>query len=148
MRRHPARDVDADRGDLPRRPRQPDAGEPVDPLAREAERRDRADERFLEVAHVLLHVAPVPLEVEDRVADELARPVEGGLAAAVRLDDLDVGVVRDMELAVVGAAPERDDGRVLETADRVSGIAPPRKGSSGERERFDPTPRGTASGRG
>ena len=73
---------------------EPDAGEPVDPLALEAERRERADQRLLEVAAVPLHVLAVPLQVEDRVADELPGPVEGGLAAAVGLDDLDLGVRR------------------------------------------------------
>ena len=81
----------------------------------ELERRERPDQRLLEVAHVLLHVAAVPLQVEDRIADELARPVEGRLAAAVRLDDLDVGVVGNVQLrAFVGAPAERDDRRMLE----------------------------------
>ena len=74
VRRHPLRDVDADRGDLPRRPRQPDAGEPVDSLALDAELREREDQRLLEVAAVPLDVLPVPLQVEDRVADELPGP--------------------------------------------------------------------------
>src|SRR5262249_29621084 len=63
VRRHPARDVDADRGDLPRRAGEPDPGEPVDALTGELERRDRLDERFLEVPDVLLDVAAVPGEV-------------------------------------------------------------------------------------
>ena len=50
VRRHPARDVDADRGDLARRPRQPDAGQALDPLAVERERAERPDQRLLEVA--------------------------------------------------------------------------------------------------
>jgi len=40
--------------------------------------------------------------------------VIGGLAAAVGLDDLDVCVLGDMELARFSPAPERDHGRVLE----------------------------------
>ena len=55
-------------------------------------------ERLLEVADVFLHVAAVPVEVEDRIADELSRPVERGLAAAVGLGDLDVHAVRAVEL--------------------------------------------------
>ena len=42
VRRHPLCDVDPDRGDLPRRRRQPDAGEPVDPLRLDAELRKRS----------------------------------------------------------------------------------------------------------
>ena len=91
VRRHPLRDVDPDRRDLPRRRRQPDAREPVDPLRLDAELRQRQDQRLLEVAAVPLDVLAVPLQVEDRVADELPGAVEGRLAAAVRLDDVDLG---------------------------------------------------------
>ena len=38
------------------------------------------------------------VEIEDRIADELAGAVIRRLAAAVRLDDLDVQSVREMEL--------------------------------------------------
>ena len=54
---------------------------------------DGTDEGLLEVAAVPLDVASVAVQVEDRVADELAGPVEGRLAAAIGLDDLDVGAV-------------------------------------------------------
>ena len=105
----------ADRGDLARRARQPDAGEPLDSLGGEVERHAGANQRLLEVAHVLLHVAPVPFQVEDRIADELTGAVKRRLAAAVRLDDLDLRVRRHMQLgALVGAAPKRHDRRMLE----------------------------------
>jgi hypothetical protein len=84
---------------FPRRRRHPDSGEPFDPFRPEVERGEREDERLLEVAAVLLNVLPVPPQVEDRVADELARPVVRGLAAAVRLADLDVGALRHVYLA-------------------------------------------------
>ena len=75
---------------------------PVSPSIRVAvdvERADRADQRLLEVAAVLLHVLAVPRQVEDRVADELPGCVVGRLAAAVDLDDLDVGALRHVQLA-------------------------------------------------
>jgi hypothetical protein len=106
--------VDADRGDLPRRARQPDAGEPVDPLARDPEGAERSDQRLLEHAHVALDVLSVPAQVQDRVADELPRPVEGRLAAAIGLDHVDGRVLGHVQLRLVRAAAERDDGRVLE----------------------------------
>src|SRR3954462_11378581 len=106
--------MDADRCDLSRRPLQPDAGEPVDARRLEAERRDRADDRLLEVTAKLLHVLPVPLQVEDRVADELPRAVKGRAPAAVRLDDGDLRLVRDVQLALLGAPAERDRRRMLE----------------------------------
>ena len=80
---------------------------------------ERPDQRLLEVAAVALHVLAVPRQVEDRVADELARAVVGGLAAAVGLDDLDLGAVGDVQLARLGAAAERDHRRVLEQQHRV-----------------------------
>ena len=137
MRRHPARDVDADRRDLPRAltpaRRHPDAGQALVAHALELERGERPDERLLEVAHVALHVLAVVPEVEDRVADELSRPVERGLAAAVGLDDLDRGVLRDVELALgLGAPPDRDDRRVLEEDHRL-GIAPCETAPASER---------------
>ena len=76
-----------------------------------------ASSRF---ADVLLHVAAVPLQVEDRVADELAGAVERRLAAAVGLDHLDLRVLGDVQLRRLVRAPaERHDGRVLEQDDRV-----------------------------
>ena len=80
----------------------------------------RPDERLLEVAHVLLEVAAVSIQVEDRVADQLAGPMVGRLAAAVRLDDVDIDVGRQVELGgLVRSAPERDDRLVLEQDHRV-----------------------------
>ena len=70
-----------------------------------------------------LHVLPVARQVEDRVADELAGPVVRGLAAAVGLDDLDVGALGHVQLARLGASPERDHRRVLEEQHRVGQLA-------------------------
>jgi len=114
VRRDPLADVDADAGDLPRRRRQPDPGEPFDTHGLELERRQCADQRLFEVAAVLLHVLPVAPQIEDRVADELARGVVGGLAAAVGPEDHDLGALRHVQLPRLRAAPERDHGRVLE----------------------------------
>ncbi len=107
VRGHPAGDVHADGADLARRRVEPDAGEAFDPRRLEVEGADRADDRLFQVADVALDVAAVPVEVEDRVADELPRSVEGGLAAAVGLDDLDVGVGGDVQLGALVGAPAR-----------------------------------------
>ena len=107
---------------------------------------DRPDDRLLEVAAVLLHVASVPLEVEDRVADELPGAVVGRLAAAVGLDDLDLGALGDVELARLGAPAERDRRRVLEQEHRVRDRALRRRRRPATAAA--PTPRDTARGRG
>ncbi len=73
VRRHPLGDVDADRGDLPRRAFDPDPREALDARCLDADGADRADERLLEVPAVALDVLAVAGEVEDRIADELAR---------------------------------------------------------------------------
>jgi len=112
--------VDADRRELAWRPRQPDAREPVDALAREPERLDRPNQRLLQVPHVLPHVTAVPLQIEDRVTDELPGTMERRLPPAVRLDELDVRIVGDVHLGVlVGAPAERDYRRMLEQEHRV-----------------------------
>ena len=74
--------------------------------------------------HVALHVAPVAVEVEDRVADELAGPVVGGLAAAVGLDDLDLGVLGDVELAPSSVRRPSVITGGCSRRTTVSGIAP------------------------
>ena len=112
-------DVHADGGDLARRGSDPEAGQAFDRRCLDVEWRQRADQGLLEVTAVLLHVLPVPSEVEDRVADELSWAVVGRLPAAVGLDDLDLGTRRHVELALLGAAAERDHGRVLEQHDGV-----------------------------
>ena len=85
---HALGDPDADRGDLlvALHSADPDAGAALDPLARHAELGEHVDEHALESAHVADHVDRFG-EPEDRVADELARPVPGDLAAAVDIDD-------------------------------------------------------------
>ena len=119
---------------------------PVSPSMRVAssvERRQRPDQRLLEVAAVAPHVLPVPGQVEDRVADELPGRVVGRLAAAVDLDDRDVGAVRHVQLSLLGAAAERDRRRVLEEEDGVGAraAARPRRRSCAA----GPTPRGTST---
>src|SRR4029078_1418316 len=125
VRRHPARGMDADRRDLPRpeteRGRHPDARQPLVRRRFETERPDGADDRPLEVADIAAEVSPVVIEVEDRVADELAGPVLGLLAPAFRLDHRDVDAFGYMDLrGLVRPATERDDRLVLESGDHVT----------------------------
>ena len=74
---------------LPAAWRHPHSGEPLDRRPVEIECPQRVDKRLLEVPDVELDVLAVLLQVEDRVADQLAWPVERGLPSAVGLDDLD-----------------------------------------------------------
>src|SRR5207237_5886739 len=69
--------------------------------------------------HVLLDVLSMSAEIEDRVTDELPRSVEGRLPAAVGLDDVDLRVFGDVQLAFVSPPAERDDRWVLQEDHRV-----------------------------
>src|SRR5262249_33607040 len=59
----------------------PDAGQPPDPAGPDAKIRGRADEHLLEIANVTVDVAAVGLQIDDRIADDLAGTVVGDIAA-------------------------------------------------------------------
>ena len=69
----PARDPDADRRQLlvarPRRRSGPATRRAVDAVVGR-----RANQHFFEIADVAVHVAAIGLQVDDRIADELAGP--------------------------------------------------------------------------
>src|SRR4029079_11482197 len=67
----------------------PDAGESLDPAGRHAVVGGSPNQHLLEVAHVAVHVAPLRLQVEDRIADDFPGTVVGDVAAASRFVDLD-----------------------------------------------------------
>jgi len=81
------------------------------------------DQRFFHLAQIPVQILLVPAQVHDRVADELARPVEGDVAAALRLEQLDAARReeggRRNEILRLGAAPERDHGRMLEQEQHI-----------------------------
>ena len=137
--RHPAGDVDADRGDLvvadPDRRHPLAHGRPTGP---DPEIRERADQDLLEVRDVALDVLAVRGEVEDGVPDELSRAVVGDLAAAVALADLDpelpAALGREKHVRAGGVAPEREDGLVLQQEQRFVVLTGPRGRLGLERE--------------
>jgi hypothetical protein len=94
---------------------------PVRPSIRSPRSRTprRADERLLEVAAVLPDVAAVPVQVEDRVADELPGAVEGGFPATVGLHHLDLRAAGTCSSPSSARRTERDHRRVLQEDDRV-----------------------------
>lgn len=89
MSGHPASNVNAYRSDL--RSLDPDSDRcSVEPrVGVDAEIREGTNKNFLQVTDVSTHVPPIRLEVEDRVAHELAGPVIGHLPAAVGVADHD-----------------------------------------------------------
>ena len=120
----PARDADADGRQL--LVADPDAGQSRDASARRCRNRRRPDQHLFEVAHVPVHVAAIGLEIDDRVADDLAGPVIGDVAAAPGLEHLDaargqVVVGREnVRPAAVAAHAEREDGRMLDQQQQIA----------------------------
>ena len=118
----PAGNPDADRRQLfqPARGIDPGAGEPCLPRGHDTERRRDANHDILEVADIPVHVEAVGPQIQDRIADELTRAVEGHVSAAARFKKLDaVSFERlrsreHVRAIVAGPDSERDDRRVLE----------------------------------
>ena len=78
------------------------------------------DHHLAEIAHVATHVAAIGLEIEDRVRHELPGPVVGDVPSPARFDHVHAGTEHVLFLR---AAPERDDGIVLEQEQRVADLA-------------------------
>src|SRR4051794_18642196 len=87
MPRHPAARMDPNGRDLPIP--DPHPGVFVDPFTLYAERGESVDESVLELPQIPVEVLAMLLEVEDRITHELARAMEGDVAAALDLEQLD-----------------------------------------------------------
>src|SRR5699024_5947752 len=95
--------------------RQPHPRAPLDTTAPDADPLADLDERLLEAADVVDHIDGVG-QADNRITDELARPVTGDLAAAV--DVADGCAVRGLLLRA-GPPACRVDGRVFEQQEAV-----------------------------
>ena len=118
MHRPPALEADTDGADLARLwpvGIDPHAGVLGEPTGRHAERGQRVDHQLLDVAHVLGGPHPVR-HVDDRIADELPRPVIRDVTAAADADQLgtDVSGVAAQVAVEVRPWAVREDVRMLE----------------------------------
>ena len=126
VRRHPAADVHADRGDLS--PRPPNAGAPG---TRPAAMPNSASASIITCsmrAHVRHHVALPFSQIEDRIADDLAGPVIGDVAAAVGVMKLDAGALAAFprcasRFSIVAVAAQGDDVRMLDDQQLIGNLA-------------------------
>ena len=87
----------------PRRPSHPVPGYP--------KVQQRADQRLLNPVHILLDEVARPLEVDQRIAHHLPRPVEGHLPTAVGLHHRDVAGHEDV--LRLARQPLRENRRML-----------------------------------
>ncbi len=87
MHRHALLHANADRRDLVlrERPTHPDAASPFHLIAVDPERTQDLDQETLKSSHVGDDIDGLD-EADDRVADELARPVPGDLATSIHVD--------------------------------------------------------------
>jgi hypothetical protein len=73
-------------------------------------------------------VAFVPLEIDDRIPDQLAFAMERDIAAALDLEQLDASSAeklrRRQKVLLLRGAAERDDRRMLEEQQDVFGYRP------------------------
>ena len=105
---------------------------PESPLIRPPSRpksRGRADHDLLEIAHVFVHVAPIRLQVQDGIADDLPGPVISDVAAAAGLVHFDLprgeqlGRSDQVRPRRIGLDAKRNDVRMFEQEKQV-GDAP------------------------
>jgi hypothetical protein len=84
---------------------------------------ERDDERFFDLAEIPVQILPMALEVEDGVANELSRPVEGDVAAALHLVDLDAAspqtLGRRHDVRLLRGATEGHDRGMLEQEQHI-----------------------------
>lgn len=99
----------------------PDPGEVVAAGGGDAEGAGAVDEGLFEAAEVAVEVLAVESETEDGVADELARAVPCGFAAAADFDERGGEGFGIAEAGAVLGAADGEDGVVLEQEDSFRG---------------------------
>lgn len=128
----PAADVDADGGEFFLGDivggLDPDAGLAGDAIGGDAEFSGGADHGFFERADVPVDVAADAIEIENGIADDLARAVIGDVSATVGFAEFDAFLAKDVfggeKIFLAGVAAEGEDVRVLaEKKDVVDGAS-------------------------
>src|SRR5579862_43490 len=114
---YPMAHADADGGDLPLP--HPDAGKVFAPRRADAVFLQGEDENLFQQAEVTVQILPVSTQVEDRVADELSRPVIGRLPSAIDPHDRMWQRRGVAQAGLVGRAADRINGRVFEQQEEI-----------------------------
>ena len=148
--RDPVARVHADRGDLAAAAVQT----PVKPAFRSAGIPNAASASMSAASswpQIPVQVAAVPLEIDDRIADELPRPVERDVAAALDLEQLDAPRREQLggreQMPLLRRAPKRHHRRMLDEQQHVLRDLPAMR-ARGDGPLAARAPRRTARGRG
>ncbi len=100
-------------------------------VRRDAVVADRPNQHVFEIAHVAVDVAAIRVQVDDRIADDLAGPVIGDVAAAAGFENLDAagasasGSRQDVRASTVAADAERQDVGMFDEEQQVAERAGP-----------------------
>ncbi len=116
VRSHPARDMHADGGNLAAW--SVHTGQALNAKGFNSEIPRRSNQDFLQIADEAMHVFPIRAQVDNWITYDLAQPVIGNFAATIRFNYSDGARTQDFiagdYATIVGAAAERQRGRVLE----------------------------------
>src|SRR5579859_5948769 len=125
VRSHPAADMNPDRGDFAAG--SPHPGGAFLPAGLDSKLRQRGDQYLLQAPNVSHNVALPFSQIEDGVADHLARPMIGDIAAAVGAMKCDPGALEQLrggqQVAVVAAAAHGNDVRMFHDEQLVRDLA-------------------------
>ena len=95
----------------------PNAGVLRNTLGRDSELAERPNEQFLDLAEIPVKVLLVSLEIDDRIANELARPVKGDVSATLDIEQLHATLRellrRCQHVSILRRASERDHSGML-----------------------------------
>src|SRR5262245_17063876 len=122
----PPRNPDANRGELFLT--HPHACQTVNAFGLDAVIGGDANEDFLQIANVAMNVAPIRLQVDDRIADDLPWSVVSDVAAAARFEHSDslrrerLGCRQDVRATTVTAHAERQHRRMFDKQKSVGDL--------------------------
>src|SRR5258708_6384984 len=118
MTSDPALDADTDRSNLPIA--DPNSSQSIASRCDDPEIRQRPNGCSFQIAQVAMHVGAASFEFQNRIADQLARPMIRDLAAA--RDSIDRDLARPLwkQEALIGGASEGEHMRMLEEQERVA----------------------------
>src|SRR5438034_10309176 len=95
----------------------PNAGVLRNTLGRDSELAERPNEQFLDLAEIPVKILLVAFEIDDRIADELARPVKGDVSATLDIEQLHATLRellrRCQHVSILRRASQRDHSGML-----------------------------------